>query len=91
MFNNTVFRRCGGAGERPTTRPAGRVVWWGGGLARVPPSFYLKTSVLALIFNLITIELPCVCFSLDANLSFAAKYFKMSMSGGEFGVVSLSL
>lgn len=83
-----MFRRCKGwVGERRGRQAE----LFGGGLARVPPSFYLKTSVLALIFNLITIELPYVCFSLDANLSFTATYFKMSMSGGEFGVVSLSL
>lgn len=70
---------------------AGRLNCLVGGWHEYPLVFYLKTSVLALIFNLKTIEFPCVCFSLGANLSFTAKYFKMSMSGSEFGVVSLSL
>lgn len=70
---------------------AGRPSCLVGGWHEYPLVFYLKTSVLALILNLKTIEFPCVCFSLDANLSFSAKYYKMSMSGGEFGVVSFSL
>lgn len=70
---------------------AGRPSCLVGGLHEYPLVFYFKTSVLAFIFNLKTIEFPCVCFSLDANLSFTVKYFKMSMSGGEFGVFSLSL